>query len=198
MKGNRDSVIRLSFFTGLLSTVLVSGLTTGIARPAGSGTTAPGKAVSVAITRPAEAGWAGGSASAPDEQKFLGLVNQERQARGLPPLAFDPLLSEVARAHSREMASRGYFAHESPTPGRRTPMERYLSAFAKTPQYLLVGENLLYCSVRGAERGHKSLMASDKHRKNLLDERYEAVGIGTYTSADGEYWVTQMFLKRRD
>lgn len=177
--------------------MLVCGLTARVASTAGSGKAAPGEAVPAALTRPA-GGQAGAFAPAPDEQKFLTLVNQERQGRGLSALALDPLLCEVARAHSREMAAKRYFAHESPTPGQRTPMERYLSAFARTPQYLLVGENLFYCSVAGVERGHKSLLASQKHRQNLLDERYEAVGIGTYTNADGEYWVTQMFLKRRD
>ena len=125
------------------------------------------------------------------------LINREREARGLRPLALDPELSEVARAHSREMAAKGYFAHESPTPGLRTPMERYRSAFPGTPQYLAVAENIFYSSVVSAERGHKALMGSPGHRKNILDGRFEAVGIGTYTNPAGEYWVTQMFLKRR-
>lgn len=133
-----------------------------------------------------------------DEQEFLTLVNQERAARGLSPLRFDPLCTQVARRHSRDMADRNYFGHESPTAGRRTPMQRYLAASGRQPQYLVVGENLFYCSMAGVERGHRSLMASEGHRRNLLDPRYEAVGVGTYTNAQGEYWVTQVFVKRRD
>lgn len=133
-----------------------------------------------------------------DEQRFLVLVNQERRARGLSRLRFDPLLCEVARAHSRDMAARKYFSHEAPNARQRTPLDRYQGACAKPPHYLLVGENLFYCSAPGVERGHKALMESPGHRKNILDGRYESAGVGSYTSDDGEYWVTQMFLKRRD
>lgn len=133
-----------------------------------------------------------------DERKFLLLVNEERRARGIAPLAYNAGLRDVARTHSREMAAKRYFAHESPTPGLRTPMDRYLRSLSRQPQYLLVGENLFYSSATGVERGHKALMDSPGHRRNLLDPRYDAIGVGTYVNADGEYWVTQMFMKRRD
>ena len=141
---------------------------------------------------------------AADEHKFLELVNQERKAKGLTPLTFDAELLITARAHAKEMAEQDYFAHESPTRGLRTPMQRYMrtceqngNAVEVGREYLLVGENIFYSSSKGVARGHRAFMNSEGHRKNLLDERYEAVGIGTYTNEAGEYWVTQMFLKRR-
>ncbi len=143
------------------------------------------------------------TAMAFDEQRFMMLANKERVAQGLPELKLDPTLVATARAHSREMGQKNYFAHESPTPGRRSPMQRYLSTCRemgnnRRPQQLVVGENIFYCSATGVERGHRAFMNSEHHRENILDSRYEAVGIGTYTNGKGEYWVTQVFLKRRD
>ncbi|HET8780973.1 MAG TPA: CvpA family protein, partial [Pyrinomonadaceae bacterium] len=56
------------------------------------------------------------------EKQMLDLVNQERVANGLQPLAPDPELTEVARAHSTDMFARGYFAHD--TPEGLTPFDR--------------------------------------------------------------------------
>ncbi|HET6827852.1 MAG TPA: CvpA family protein, partial [Ramlibacter sp.] len=48
------------------------------------------------------------------EARMLELLNAERTQRGLKPLQADPQLLPVARAHSRDMFARGYFAHVSP------------------------------------------------------------------------------------
>src|SRR5207253_2624032 len=48
------------------------------------------------------------------EAKMLELVNAERVAAGLRPLAADPELLQVARQHSTDMFARGYFAHVTP------------------------------------------------------------------------------------
>jgi uncharacterized protein YkwD len=129
-----------------------------------------------------------------DENRFLELINRERSSRGLTELKMDPTLVAVAREHSREMCDKDYFDHRSPTPGKRTPMERYLGALPKRPRYACVGENLFYCSVVDVERGHKALMNSPGHRANILFPRFRAGGVGIYTSETGEFWVTQMFL----
>ena len=47
------------------------------------------------------------------ERQMLDLVNAERLANGLQPLAPDPELTEVARRHSSDMFARGYFAHDT-------------------------------------------------------------------------------------
>jgi uncharacterized protein YkwD len=41
-------------------------------------------------------------------------------------------------------------------------------------------------------------MDSPKHRENLLDKRFDQVGVGVYISADGRFWVTQAFLGQKD
>src|SRR5215211_4542047 len=45
------------------------------------------------------------------EQALLGLLNQERADAGLSPLQSDSALTEVGRAHSREMFVLSYFGH---------------------------------------------------------------------------------------
>src|SRR5512147_354693 len=48
------------------------------------------------------------------EQRIHTLINRERKAHGLSALGWDDRLSRIARNHSKDMASRSYFSHESP------------------------------------------------------------------------------------
>ena len=52
--------------------------------------------------------------SAEIEAEIIRLTNAERSAEDLPPLAHDPALDRIARAHSRDMLARGFFSHENP------------------------------------------------------------------------------------
>jgi len=139
----------------------------------------------------------------PEEREFIARINGERVSRGLNALTPDPLLVEVAREHSREMCDLDYFDHHSPTAGITTPMDRYLKGLQghglTTPGYLLVGENIYYCSVFDSQYnvgyGHQALMNSPGHRANILEPRFARVGIGVYEDPRGQIWVTQMFLK---
>lgn len=105
------------------------------------------------------------------EQQLLGLVNQERQQRGLAPLRVDAGLQRVARAKATDMVSRGYFSHQSPTYG--SPFDQ-MRAFGVT--YRAAGENL--AGNQTVPAAHQSLMASPGHRANILNRMYTRVGIG--------------------
>jgi uncharacterized protein YkwD len=138
-----------------------------------------------------------------DEIEFVQRINAERTSRGLNALTVDPLLVDVARAHSREMFDKNYFDHHSPTPGITTPMDRYLAGLhavnLPTPDYLLVGENIYYCSestdTYNVAFAHRALMNSPGHRANILEPRFARIGVGIYRDSAGELWVTQMFLR---
>lgn len=129
-----------------------------------------------------------------EEQRFIDLVNYERWSRGLSILRLDPLLVDVARSHSREMAELSYFDHVSPTPGHRTSLDRYLLALGHRPQWAYLGENLFYCSIVDVNRGHTCLMQSRSHRDNILNPKFERIGVGVYKYPNGEFWVTEMFI----
>lgn len=135
---------------------------------------------------------------ADEEQRFIDLINSERYARGLNTLALDPTLVETAREHSKEMCDKDYFDHYSPTPEKRTARERFLLKTDKRPIWALIGENLFYCSITDVNRGHTCLMESPGHRENILNSKFDRVGVGVYKSEDGQFWVTEMFLTRID
>lgn len=120
------------------------------------------------------------------EQQMLELVNQERVAAGLNPLAPDPELTEVARRHSADMFARGYFAHD--TPEGLTPFDRMRDANVR---FLTAGENLaLAPSVPVA---HTGLMNSPGHRANILRSQFGRVGIGIMDGGMRGLMVSQEF-----
>ena len=120
------------------------------------------------------------------EAELVRLVNAERTAAGLGPLALDPELAAVGRAHSEEMFRLGYFAHVSPVTG--DPSDRLNAAEVR---YLVSGENLAYApSVAVAHRG---LMNSPGHRANILNPAFTRIGIGVVRSERRGLMVSQEF-----
>lgn len=120
------------------------------------------------------------------EQQMLDLVNQERQAAGLNPLAPDPELTEVARRHSADMFARGYFAHD--TPEGLTPFDRMRQANVR---YLIAGENLALAPTIPV--AHTGLMNSPGHRANILRPQFGRVGIGVMDGGMRGLMVSQEF-----
>ena len=127
-----------------------------------------------------------------DEVLMVSCINSERESRGLPALSVDPLLVEVARQHSADMAKRKYFSHIAPEPLPRTPIDRYGAALGRPPA-TVVGENLGCCDQPIMWLIHRGMMASTDHKANILDREYVSVGVGVHVLADGQVWVTQMF-----
>lgn len=127
------------------------------------------------------------SLPAPDlEQAMLELVNEERAAAGLPLLAMDGELTEVARRHSADMFARGYFSHT--TPEGFSPFDRIRAAGVP---YLIAGENLAHASTLTI--AHNGLMNSPGHRANILRPEYGRVGIGILDGGARGLMVTQNF-----
>ncbi len=138
-----------------------------------------------------------------EEQALIDAINAERRERGLQALTPDPLLTETARAHSREMSDMGYFDHRSPVAEEKTPLDRYLKSLhdwgEDQPPAVIVGENLFFCSATSPTYNmayaHESLMNSPGHRANILERRFTKVGVGLYRDSQGQFWVTELFLR---
>lgn len=130
-----------------------------------------------------------------EEQQFVDLVNKERKERNIPELIVAPLLVNTARAKSKEMHDKNYWGHESPDKKRRTAMYRVLADLKEQPKYMLVGENLYYCSQVLVASGHQALMNSPTHRRNILNPEYQYIGVGGFIAKDKRFWITQHFLK---
>jgi uncharacterized protein YkwD/uncharacterized membrane protein required for colicin V production len=120
------------------------------------------------------------------EARMLELINGERIAAGLRPLAPDSELAEVARQHSVDMFARGYFAHA--TPEGRDPFERMREANVR---FDTAGENLALAPT--LQIAHTGLMNSPGHRANILQRDFERVGIGIMDGGIHGLMVTQDF-----
>lgn len=154
------------------------------------------------------------------EKRIHDLVNEERRKLGLNPLNWSPELNRIARLHSRDMASRNYFGHQ--TLEGRGFEDRYRQqgfvcrVHMGSDHYALGGENLfqnhLYDSVTqirsvGAVRTIYSWstleqiarstvsgwMRSPGHRKNILQPFWKTEGIGVAVSPDDRVLITQNF-----
>ncbi len=120
------------------------------------------------------------------EQQMLALVNAERAKAGVQPLQFDTAIAEVARAHSRDMFIRRYFAHINPEGedvGDR--LEK-----AGVP-FTIAGENLAYAP--DVTTAHRGLMESEGHKHNILDPQFTRIGIGIINTETYGMMVTQNF-----
>ena len=120
------------------------------------------------------------------EARMLELVNAERAKEGLKPLVADAELREVARAHSRDMLARGYFAHT--TPEGTDMVDRLRKAKLR---YLAAGENLALAP--SLARAHDGLMNSPGHRANILKPQFARVGIGVLDGGRHGLMITQNF-----
>lgn len=110
--------------------------------------------------------------------EVLALVNKERAAAGLDPLAMDSRLLDVAM-NVRAVECSVLFSHDRPN-GQ--------SCFTAAPD-LMYGENIA-CGQSDPQAVMASWMNSSGHRANILDPDYTSIGIGcVYAGGFGPYWV---------
>jgi uncharacterized protein YkwD len=136
-----------------------------------------------------------GSAPARHDVALVGLesgvlqkLNAIRARHGLVPLHPSTKLAAAAAQHSREMASDGYFRHDS---ADGTAFSTRIAQWypARDFGYWSVGENLLWSSPTVDSRSALGLwMHSPEHRANILDARWREIGVGAvHTTAGGTY-----------
>lgn len=120
-----------------------------------------------------------GKALSSAQREQLKITNDYRRMFRHRPLAAVTAICAAAQGHAEEMSKLGYFAHFSPTPGRKTPFDRM-----KLAGYGFgVSENCALAD--GAQGAHQGWCQSSGHHRNLLDPSHREIGIG----ADGRYWV---------
>lgn len=126
------------------------------------------------------------------EDELLALTNATRADAGLRSLSIDPVLVSVARERSRDMAERGYFAHEIPPSG-----EMVFSILDDRGYcYALAGENIGWSTHPDATATgtiHGMFMDSSTHRDNILGSAWSRIGIGAFEGADGKKLFTVLF-----
>jgi uncharacterized protein YkwD len=128
----------------------------------------------------------------PLESGVFDALNAERAAAGVPALALDATLVNIARLRSSDMVARGYFDHVNPDG---------LTVFDILDQFGVpwawAGENLAlnnYPPDEAAAATVRDLMASPPHRDNNLNSHYSRVGIGLATTSDGVRYFAIVFV----
>lgn len=123
-------------------------------------------------------------------ETVIELTNQNRENIGINNLSQNELLNLAAQLKAADMAEKGYFAHTSPegiTPWYWFNLVGY--------SYVYAGENLAV-NFTDSYDINKAWMESPKHKKNIINEKFDEIGVGT---AVGEYkgkealFVVQLF-----
>jgi cysteine-rich secretory family protein len=121
-------------------------------------------------------------AQASEEGCFTASANAARAQEGIPAFDTKGELVDLARRHSGEMAASGTIFHNqslgSDVPGKWT----------------LVGENVGQGGT--CESIHRAFMNSPGHRKNIMEPRYNYVGMGVVLS-NGTVFITEVFMEMK-
>lgn len=125
------------------------------------------------------------------EQLVHQKINQHRASKNLPPLRLDPDIATQSRLHSQNMANgKVEFSHHGFQDRTNALKNRInLSGIAEN-----VGYNMGYREP--ASQVVQGWLDSPGHRQNL-EGNYDLTGIGVAKNAKGEYYFTQMFVRRR-
>ena len=120
------------------------------------------------------------------ETQVLTRTNAERAKAGCKALVANPALTAAARAHSGDMATYNYFSHtgrDGSTFTTRVKAAGYAPA---------VGENIAW-GYGDAEGVMTGWMNSPGHRRNILNCKAVALGVGAARDAKGTLYWTQEF-----
>lgn len=110
-------------------------------------------------------------ASGISPQEVIALTNQSRTAAGLTVLSENKYLSQAASDKAEDMINNDYFAHTSPT--GVGPWHWFKTAGYN---YKYAGENLAV-NYTNAEEQDSAWMKSETHRANILNPRYQDIGV---------------------
>ena len=118
------------------------------------------------------------------------LTNQQRQANGLPDLAWANELWCAARRHSEDMATNNCFSHYGCLDGS-SPWQRIADCGY---QMTTGGENIAagFSTPASVVQGW---MGSEGHRANILNPNFREIGVGyayNQNSTYGHYWTQDM------
>jgi len=123
------------------------------------------------------------------EQQVRDLINQERAKVGAKPLAYSPILYDVAKKYAETMLKGNFFSHtgqDGSTMGSRIKAGGY-TGWSSLAENIARGQS-------SAQSVVTSWMNSAGHRANILNPRLNEMSVAH--SSTGWYWV-QNFGERR-
>lgn len=113
------------------------------------------------------------------ENEALALLNAERVAAGLAPVAMHSDLVDDALAWTLHMQNQGSLSHNP-------------SLSSVAPNWDELGENVGVGTSISAL--HTAFMNSSGHRSNILGD-YDSVGIAVVAETSSKFWITVVFMK---
>lgn len=116
------------------------------------------------------------------------LVNEERNAAGLDPYDWNGDLALAAQLHAEDMNDQSYFSHDS-LDGRTFDVRIRDAGYDGSPR----GENIAR-GQRSAEQVMESWMDSAGHRRNILSEGANEIGVGFIDN----HWVQVFGFANRE
>src|SRR5207237_1385190 len=105
------------------------------------------------------------------EQQIFQLANQARKGAGAEPLQWNEHAAEAARTHAKMMAEKQTLSHQF---GEEPTLRERMAATGL--RFDSVAENV--ADEESTDEVHQALMNSPPHRLNLLNPKYNSVGIG--------------------
>ena len=118
------------------------------------------------------------------------MANDTREIYALGDLKISPTLEYAAKLKAIDMASKGYFAHNSPE--GNTPWHWFdLAGY----RYIYAGENLA-SHFSDSREVHDAWVSSPTHRANIINGNFTEIGIATaegYFEGVPTTFVVQMF-----
>ena len=108
----------------------------------------------------------------PEIRTLIDLVNKHRKSVGCKDLEWSTPIADVARRHSEQMITLGFFDHRNPA--GQTPFQRLDAAGIR---YSKAAENIA-AGPKTAQQVLSSWLGSRGHRRNIEDCDFREHGIG--------------------
>ena len=119
-------------------------------------------------------------------QDLFHRINDERAARGLRTLTWDPVLADLAADWARQMAAVSRMYHQDLQGLFGNPL--VAGRFVSLRENIYTGNG----SYRDSGSAHVAFMHSDPHRADILVDGLTSIGVGA-ACVNGTLWVTEDF-----
>ncbi len=125
------------------------------------------------------------------EREVCRRVNAYRRSRGLAVQGLDRKMSQLARDHSRWMASRKNLSH-------RGSDARFRNLQGEPVRLVSFAENVAYNLGHADPAGVAvdGWIRSSGHHRNMTRRNDQLTGVGVARAKDGSWYLTQLFGKR--
>lgn len=121
-------------------------------------------------------------------QQFMELINNHRVSIGAKPLIDDSDMSQIAEAHSQQMADGVVSFGHTNFSGRCSDARNFLGGGNLCAENVAMGQ-------KTPQDVFNSWMNSSGHRANIENKRFTHSGFGFAKSVSGKYYWTHLFLE---